>query len=131
MDLQSIKQERQLYNERNDCTVFALAATTEIPYREAYSILADAGREPDKGMYFGIWLRNLHRLGPVTFGEYSVGKVQKFMSTLGFFAITHPRGRYIARIKGHVTPVIDGRILDSTLTHQTVWEAWEVTPKCN
>lgn len=44
--------------QRNDCTVRALAMVHEMPYDQAYDLLAAAGRKCGKGFQFKTWMKD-------------------------------------------------------------------------
>ena len=45
-------------NERNDCTVRALAISTGKPYWDAYTVLQTFGRKPNKGTNIRKFFKN-------------------------------------------------------------------------
>ena len=110
--------ERDSFNENHDCTVVALAAAADIPYREAHAILAKAGRRPRKGFKFRLWLDNqcfMARMKnrDVVFGNYRVQRVRMdWPVTLAKVLRDFPRGRFIARKRSHVFVVNDGQVLN-------------------
>lgn len=105
-------------NEREDCTVRALAVVADVPYVRAHEIMARAGRHPRRGTwilrvnpddvlkavdmrvekdYFQMQLRVLHR-GPVPTPR-TIGRM-------------FPVGRYLVFTRGHVFGMVHGQIID-------------------
>ena len=124
--------DQRTWNERNDCTVIALAVAADMPYREAWRILAEQGRKQRQGMHFHIYMRNLLRTGePVIFNGFQVYRHpiwwEPFPLTIGEFLRDNKQGRFIVQVKGHVLPVIDGQRLrsDPASIFEPVLTAWE------
>lgn len=101
------------YGERNDCTVVALARVAELPYEDAHRTLTDAGRRRGGRFKFFQWLENqfmFYRKEPLVFGEYKAVpvKMDKRSISLGQIRRDFPKGRLLARKRGHAFAIIDG-----------------------
>jgi hypothetical protein len=112
-------------NEKNDCTVRALAIATGVPYIKAYMLLSSAGRKHNRGFviekflkkhcsYLGHCFHKLPFRKPIT--------IQKFIQK-------YPKGIFYIKIRGHVFVIKDSTIYDMIEPRpmQRVTAAWEVT----
>lgn len=107
--------------EKLDCTVRALALTRRIPYRQAYAILAKAGRKPRHKFAFIPWIRSQSYAKELDFGCVA--------PTVRNFISSHPEGNYIVRIKGHVFALCGGIALDTFNVadrRYKVLQVWEI-----
>lgn len=95
-------------NERNDCTVRALCIATNRPYTEAYHLLHNAGRKPNRGFYFEKLLKKRTNYLGCTFTKIGFRKPR----TLKKFLEYYPKGIYCVRIRGHVFVIMDGIVHD-------------------
>ena len=128
---------RLSYDERNDCTVAALASAAGMPYREAHAILKKAGRKARKGFKLRLWLDNQCAIArmkgtTVRLGNYNVMRV-RFLDygstiTLAKFLRDFPKGRFLVRKAHHVFTVIDGRVSNlSTGARTRITDIWYFT----
>lgn len=110
-------------NERNDCTVNALAKVADLPYGAAYRYTELAGRRKNHGMFsrdiVKMWangtLANYKVTEiPVGFSQTIRGGVQR--PTLADIRRRFPKGRYYVIATGHAIAMKDGVILDSEST---------------
>lgn len=95
--------------EKNDCTVRAIAATTDMTYLQAHELLKYCGRRDRRRFKFVSWIcsvRNINGRVPVPV-TVSIGA-----KTTGQFLKMKMSGRFIVRTRGHVFAVIDGVIHD-------------------
>lgn len=138
-------------DEKNDCTVNALATAGNIPYEHAYKIMAHVGRKPGRGscIFSGIFdasvsglLRYTKLVLPVRQRVFNgapgfVGingrgiRVTRFVGpTIKEFIAQHPQGRYILRINKHAFALIDGVMFDRFKQHAgaIVQKAWKIEP---
>ncbi len=112
-------------NEKNDCTVRALAIATGSTYNKAYMLLCNAGRKHNKGFviekflkkhcsYLGHCFHKLPFRKPIT--------IQKFIQK-------YPEGIFYIKIRGHVFVIKDGTVYDLVEPRpmQRVTAAWQVT----
>ena len=107
-------------HEKLDCSVRAVALARRMPYKDAHTLLAAAGRKPRHKFKFVYyintqdWARQLTALPRQT--------VRKFL-------LTHDDGNYIVRVTGHVFAVCGGIALDTidqTDSRAMVRQVWEV-----
>lgn len=90
-----------------DCAVRAIAAAFDIPWDQAFDILAETARNMcDMPSSDAVWSALLRRMGFVC--EAIQGEV-----TVGEYAEDHPRGVYVLGLGGHVVTVVDGTVLDT------------------
>lgn len=98
-------EEKEILNEKNDCTVRALMEGFDIPYLEAYGMAIGIGRKARKGV--------------------KVSGIRELMNTLAVKKVARPGmvvenfvkyiaydGRWIVEIRGHVFGVVEGVIKD-------------------
>lgn len=117
--------------DRNNCSVRAYANCIGIPYEEAHELFELEGRERFKGLscdlLMKIYLKSGARytaVGNTTGSKVSVnwhhnltGKYCETMKgmTLGTFLKKpeYQQGKYAVWVRGHITSVIDGDLLDT------------------
>ncbi|MDP2324284.1 MAG: hypothetical protein Q8N51_09680 [Gammaproteobacteria bacterium] len=112
--------------QQNDCAVRACAIATGLPYDQVYDELAAMGRRCGRGTSRKIlasWLKP-----HATYHAYPsiAGQPRKHVDT--FLAGPGAQGRWVVRIAGHVTAVIDGVAHDLTapLADACVYCAWRI-----
>lgn len=111
--------------EKNDCTVRALAIATSASYTKAYMLLCSAGRKHNRGFVIEKFLKkNCSYLGHC-FHKLPFRKP----ITVRKFILKYPKGTYYVKIRGHVFVVKDGVVHDMVEPRamQRVTAAWEVT----
>jgi hypothetical protein len=118
------KGVERFINEANDCTVRALANAAGLPYKLAHKIMARAGRENGKGLFFKQWHPVYTRLGFKLQAVYGTTKGARYIKqeiktvpalagiTLENLLPSLKTGRYIVKQRGHVFALVDGKILD-------------------
>lgn len=114
--------------QKNDCTVRALALAVEIPYDEAYDLLAAAGRKCTKGFDFKTWAKTA-TVNERTFRWIPFQAVKGSMRmNPASFCDLRPVGRYVIRTAKHVSTVIDGVLHDISPERpdRCIYGAWEV-----
>lgn len=99
--------------ERNDCTVVGFMTVTGITYAEASKAAFSCGRVMGKG----FWTESLVAYGTSKMGMKftEVNLKEEFNRdsiTLKRFCRKMPKGRFIARYRGHCLAIIDGVIHD-------------------
>jgi len=134
---ESVTKLRDAFNERADCTVVAIAVAADLPYAEAHSVLAQAGRKHRRGFKLRLWLDNQCAVArmkntPLRIGNYKVERVRfEYMRnvTLAKFLRDFPRGRFIARKRSHAFAVIDGKVYSSFTGARTrITNLWHLIP---
>ena len=114
-----------IYREKNDCTVKALAITTGVDYHVANDVLRKCGRKNRHGCYDPVWKKSYsltgHALKQLSIFEFlnkipeSYRKNIKNLTTYHpkkFPGIFDPNKKYIIQVRGHVLPVIGGKVVD-------------------
>jgi hypothetical protein len=111
-------------NERNDCTVRTLCIATNRPYREAYQLLFNAGRKPNRGFYFERLLKKKTNYLGCSFIKIGFRKPR----TLRKFIEEYPDGVYCLRMRGHVFVVMNGVVHDmmDPKPYCRITDAWKV-----
>lgn len=112
-------------NERNDCTVRAMAIATETSYAKAYMKLAVAGRRRNCGFH----VSNILKTQSIHFN--CLFKKLRFRKpiTLQKFIQRYPKGIFYVQKYGHVFVIRDGAVLDTyrPSPYVRITKAWEVT----
>jgi hypothetical protein len=106
-----VAAEGKAKGEYNDCTVRALSIAAGMPYDEAHSLLAQAGRRPGHRFDFRGYMA-----GRTEFNGRTVTRVVMpayRYPTLAQFIKDFPKGTFILRKTGHVFAVKDGVAYDS------------------
>lgn len=106
------------FNERADCSVMATAIAARMPYEEAHTLLATAGRRKGKRFTTSLVLPHLEAKG------YKVEAVENLKQKNGSAYTPKTignrlkRGYYMVWIKGHVFAVVNGVVEDWTQGRQ-------------
>jgi len=111
-------------NERNDCTVRALANATEMSYEKAHALLKKHGRKDCKGAYFTTMKPAYEEAGFVLYGVYGTTRAARYTAhvtkqkanagtTLAKLLPTLGFGEYIVNTTGHAVAVVNGKIIDT------------------
>jgi len=113
-------------NEKNDCTVRALAIATETSYIKAYMKLAAAGRKRNKGFYICKILKAKSIHFNHVFKKLSFRK----SITLQKFLKKYSKGTFYVQKRGHVFVIRDGVVIDTFRpgAYTMIVKAWEVIP---
>lgn len=111
-------------HERADCTVRALAISTDSPYYDAYRVLSQAGRKSNQGFYIEKFLKSSKFILGHQFTKLNFRKA----ITLQKFLKTHPKGTFYVRKRGHVFVVKNGTVFDTLKPgpYTKVLMAWSV-----
>jgi len=112
--------------ERNDCTVRALAISTDMPYHKCYMVLANFGRKPNRGTNIRKFFKNNRTVFHCSFTKLKFRKA----ITLNKFIKKYPEGTFYVRKSKHVFVVKDGVAIDMSKpkTYCRITDAWEVKP---
>lgn len=101
------------YNERNCCTVVALACAMDWSFGKSLRHMAKHGRKPRRGMYASQWLPAMQDAA-----NKSGKTVQHIASvqglTIGRFAKENPKGVFYIQVRGHALAVVNGKMQDWT-----------------
>jgi hypothetical protein len=110
-------------DERNDCTVRALANALDIDYNHAHEALSKQGRKNGKGCSQKVWHTAYTKQGLTLLGVYGTTNRSRQLSkysgmksskgiTLGKLINTLGKGRFAVVVTGHAICIIDGQIID-------------------
>jgi hypothetical protein len=111
--------------EKNDCTVRALAIATNSTYTKAYMLLCQAGRKHNKGFYIERLLKKHCSYLGHSFFKLPFRKP----ITVSKFIQKYPKGTYYVKIRGHVFVIRESVVYDMVEPRpmQRITDAWEVT----
>lgn len=129
--------------ETNDCTVVALAAATDMPYKTAHTLLAQRGRKPRRGFSM-CWVEDaLNELGFKATRIEAREKIDQYPSPHNnlrgvtshhpdrFNKVWNDGQRYMFVTPRHVLAVVDGGVVDwsrgRSLRVQYVWRIEKMT----
>ena len=100
------------FGERNDCTVKALALTTNLTYAKAHRLIELRGRRKGHGAYQRIWMPAFEDAG------YKLIRVQGITAKTVTRICDDPKIKksyvYIVMVRGHVLPIRYKKVLDWT-----------------
>jgi len=100
-------------NERNDCTVKALAITAGIEYQQAHRILAVLGRKNSRGLRCEHHTMVNKMRAAVMMADKIVSKAEYPQGlTLKTIGQWRPHGSWLVFTSGHVAAMIDGKVDD-------------------
>ncbi len=114
--------------QKNDCTVRALANTTDIDYDDAYDLVKSRGRKSHRGGEFPKARSDDAALGwTFTWGSFPAVKGQSRMNP-ATFCEQFKTGRYIVRVAKHVFAIVDGVAYDTSPERpdRCIYGAWKV-----
>ena len=125
-----IKAASKSHNERNDCSVKAVAILCNATYDEAHAALKAAGRKDRKGAGFDQIMKAVRSLGCYVEYDDELNHRGRNMHriTVNRVGAALPKGRWLVYSNGHVLAVKNGEVLDWTKgrRHQARL-AWEVS----
>ena len=98
--------------ERNDCTVFAIATASGMPYGAAHRELEVFGRRRGKG----VSTLSFFEFKGWRIANYEVVDVPMFAYKPTWASVRYltVKGRYLIRVKAHVFAVVNGVIYDTS-----------------
>lgn len=110
--------------DKNYCTIRALAIAFKLPYEVAYTIGKFAGREQGKGYYMEKILKVNRFILGLKYKPYDVGKG----ITIRRFLEKNMVGKFIVTRREHAFAIIHGEIHDITLNteRQIIQSAYEI-----
>lgn len=125
MDYSKAKTISANHNERNDCSVKAVAIACDVPYKVAHKAFAKVGRINRKGVSLSQIDNAIKSLG---FKWEAVPHSAKTMTTLDK-DVAVQSGHYIANVRGHVAAVVNGKVEDwSEGRRNRLLTVFKVTP---
>lgn len=118
------KEKPNCLDDRNDCTVRALATALDIAYMAAWTTLKHvAGRKKNKGIVFKDYLDTL----PIFFERVFDWRRQNEVITVKDFVLQHGEGKYIVTVFGHTFAIINGIVFDYSPQYSSaIYGAWRV-----
>ena len=121
------RAESRRPEQRNDCTVRALASVMAWPYDQAYDLVASAGRKSGKPFRLTKTYLPQKTLPFTAICHVFHAKAGESRMTLGRFCAEHPDGRFIVKVAKHVVAVINGIAYDDEALDENrcVYRAWE------
>jgi len=128
---EAIKRMSNRMNERNDCTVKALAMTGRVTYKVAHGVCADYGRPERRGMYLSQQVKTVFNsigFDAIKIHRQAQKNGSKFTpKTVGSVC---KAGYYLAFTRSHVLPVINGEVYDWTDGRKHhITSIWKITRK--
>jgi hypothetical protein len=120
-EIDKLFEDRQSFNENNDCLVFSLALALDIPYKDAHDICKDSGRKNGEGWYIR---KVVHTAASYGYNMTSilyvdlVRKYNKLKFSAGWFAKTNPVGTFYVAKSGHCFVIKDGVIYNEGGTNK-------------
>lgn len=115
--------------EKNDCTVRAVSNSMGLPYETAHNILRQyAGRRKGKGIPFFLFIKK-EQVKNMFLKEHNISYFEvptDRLSTINRFCQERKQGTYLILVKGHITVVRDGVVLDLGAKNWRILTAWRV-----
>lgn len=109
-----------IYNNNiEDCTIRAISVAENISWDKAYRKLSDYARER------GLMLSSVQSIESYLDDNYY--RFCNYNITVGEFARKYNRGTYLVTMRGHITVIINGVIIDTfDCSNRKMWCAWIV-----
>lgn len=109
------------YNRHiSDCVVRALSVLTDRSWNAVYDELSDLAG--DVGMMFD----RVEFVEDYLDSRYN--RIKHYSKTVGELAQEYPIGRYAITVDGHITTLIDGKIIDTfNPSHRTIRAVWQIS----
>ena len=109
-----------IYNNNiEDCTIRAISVAENISWDKAYRKLSDYARQR------GLMLSSVQSIESYLDDNYK--RFCNYNITVGEFARKYNRGIYLVTMRGHITVIINGVIIDTfDCSNRKMWCAWIV-----
>lgn len=119
-------------NEKNDCVVRAFANASGVDYLSAHALAKTYNRKSGKGMHFNnlhdMYVNNGFELVdvfgstyPAKYARFYVGKTTATKgTTLKNLLPKLGKGRYIVNVTRHALAVVDGQVIDTFNSRESV-----------
>ena len=109
-----------IYNNNiEDCTIRAISVAENISWDKAYIKLSDYARER------GLMLSSVQSIESYLDDNYK--RFCNYNITVGEFARKYNRGIYLVTMRGHITVIVNGVIIDTfDCSNRKMWCAWIV-----
>lgn len=115
--------------ERNDCTVRALAECAGIPYYRAHEIATKAGRKPRHRCH--ITMERLMAWARAELPDHNIWGIRIVKpQTIRKFVSLHPHGIFFCLMRGHCFAIKDGIVFDTFVpgAGSRITAAWQFNP---
>lgn len=115
--------DAEIFTERNDCTVRAVAIATGKPYDKIHAELEWRGRRPGQGFR----LTEDGHLEELGFKRFHIPRPQGVKPRLATVVPHVQKGHFIIATKAHVFAIIDGVAFDKTASSlsKPVFSVWQ------
>lgn len=109
-----------IYNNNiEDCTIRAISVAEKISWDKAYIKLSDYARQR------GLMLSSVQSIESYLDDNYK--RFCNYNITVGEFARRYNKGTYLVTMRGHITVIINGVIIDTfDCSNRKMWCAWIV-----
>ena len=109
-----------IYNNNiEDCTIRAISVAENISWDKAYIKLSDYARQR------GLMLSSVQSIESYLDDNYK--RFCNYNITVGEFARKYNRGIYLVTMRGHITVIVNGVIIDTfDCSNRKMWCAWIV-----
>lgn len=109
-----------IYNNNiEDCTIRAISVAENISWDKAYRKLSDYARQR------GLMLSSVQSIESYLDDNYY--RFCNYNITVGEFARRYNKGTYLVTMRGHITVIINGVIIDTfDCSNRKMWCAWIV-----
>ena len=109
-----------IYNNNiEDCTIRAISVAENISWDKAYRKLSDYARQR------GLMLSSVQSIESYLDDNYK--RFCNYNITVGEFARKYNRGIYLVTMRGHITVIVNGVIIDTfDCSNRKMWCAWIV-----
>lgn len=109
-----------IYNNNiEDCTIRAISVAENISWDKAYIKLSDYARKR------GLMLSSVQSIESYLDDNYK--RFCNYNITVGEFARRYNKGTYLVTMRGHITVIINGVIIDTfDCSNRKMWCAWIV-----
>ena len=120
---EEMEVQTALYNERNDCSVRAVATAFNMSYGRAHRLMKrHANRPKGNGPSSEGFRRAVLKIAEIEGREVVQHKEMGGLTLNRFYKEHGRRGNWIVHIKAHAVGILDGRICDwtgdDTVTHR-------------
>lgn len=100
--------------EHGDCSVRAVALTTNVPYETAHIALRVAGRRNRRGAFENQIIKATRSLGYTVDPKVIPKQSNGSLYTAKTIGRVYPTGNYLVYTRGHVFALVNGSVLDWT-----------------
>ena len=131
--IEGYSDDRYLMNEKNDCTVCALALALKMSYKAAHKLAKKHGRENRRGMvthaYYSMLnkISSLRAMSQSEITTYYKSTMKLRANKVSTFIKRYPKGTYILSVRQHTVTIEDGVVLERGIpANWHIQRAWKV-----